>query len=82
MSCLGMTFPNTTAEALSEERANSGSASALMGTIQYGLGASISAVMSLFHTDSALPMALVMGATAFIGASVYFFGKKPILNPR
>ena len=75
LASLGMTFPNTTACALSEEREHAGSASALMGTLQFTLAASTSSIMSVLHTHSALPMAGIMGGCSIIACCIYFIGK-------
>ena len=75
MSCLGMTFPNTSAEALAEEKEHAGSASALMGTFQFGLAATTSVVMSILHSQTALPMAGVMGCCAILACCIYYAGK-------
>lgn len=76
MACLGMTFPNTTAEALAEEGAHAGSASALLGTMQYSLAAMTSAIMSAFHDKSALPMTIVMGTCGILAFTIHFVTRK------
>lgn len=76
MSFLGMTFPNTTALALEKEGERAGSASALLGTIQYGLAAVVTAVMSLFSNAGSMPMLFVMGACAILSSLIFYFTKK------
>lgn len=60
---LGMILPNATAGALSEQTENAGSASALIGTVQYGLAAIASSLVSHFNNGtSALAMTALVGA--------------------
>lgn len=75
LASLGMTFPNTTACALAEEREHAGSASALMGTLQFTLAATTSSIMSLLHAHSALPMTSIMGGCSILACGIYFIGK-------
>ncbi len=56
----GLILPNTMVGALSRHQAHAGSASALMGTIQYGGGAIAGALVGLYANGTALPMALIM----------------------
>lgn len=62
---LGFIIPNTTALALAPFRDRAGAASALMGCIQFSLGAGFSAAMSALHAHTALPMALLMTLGGF-----------------
>lgn len=68
-TCLCMTgllYPNITALAMAPFDKAAGSASALLGTIQYTLGASGGALVGLFHNGTALPMTATM---AFCGCA-------------
>ena len=76
MSCLGMTFPNTSAEALSEEGESAGTASALLGCIQYSLAALISSLMSILHNGTIIPMVSVMAFCGVTSFSLYYFLRK------
>lgn len=58
---LGASFPNTTAAALAHEGARAGSASALLGTMQFTFAALAAALLSSLHTHSSLPMAAMIG---------------------
>lgn len=62
IASLGMIFPNATAGALSEQTTNAGSASALIGTLQYGLAAISSSLISHFNNGTYLPMTAIIGA--------------------
>ncbi|QNL50110.1 Bcr/CflA family multidrug efflux MFS transporter [Olivibacter sp. SDN3] len=73
LGCQGFTFPNTSAAALNPFDKSAGSASALLGSIQLGMGAISSALVSLFHNDSGLPMTGVMALCAVVSASILWF---------
>lgn len=64
MSSIGFTLPNTTAAAMDPHGARAGMASAILGTMQYGLAAIASAATSAFAQDSSRPMTTAMLATA------------------
>lgn len=63
----GLLYPNVTAIALAPFDKAAGSASALLGTIQYSIGASAGAVVGMLHNRSALPMTATMAACALLG---------------
>lgn len=56
MVSMGMVVPNAAATALSNQKKLAGSASALMGTIQFGVAALSSSLVSRFHDETLLPM--------------------------
>lgn len=58
---LGASFPNTTAVALAHEGARAGSASALLGTLQFSIAATAATLLSALHANSSLPMAALIG---------------------
>ncbi len=60
LSCAGITYPNAAALALSPFSQNAGSASALLGFFQLGIGAVISGCIGLFDIKGALPTAAVI----------------------
>jgi MFS transporter, DHA1 family, multidrug resistance protein len=61
----GMLMPNATALAMADAGAVAGTASALVGVVQFGLGALIAPLAGLGPAGDLLPMALVMlGATS------------------
>lgn len=62
--CLGFLSPNTTALAIEPFSRGAGTASALLGSMQMAAGALGSAVVSWFHTGTALPMASALTAAA------------------
>lgn len=60
LSMTGLLYPNVTALALAPFDKAVGSASALLGTIQYAIGASAGAVVGMLHNSTALPMTATM----------------------
>ncbi|MBN1910848.1 MAG: Bcr/CflA family multidrug efflux MFS transporter [Pirellulales bacterium] len=58
LSTLGVIFPNATAIAMHPFAAEAGRASAMLGVVQFLLGAAAGALVGVFHADTALPMAL------------------------
>ncbi|MDQ6889901.1 MAG: multidrug effflux MFS transporter [Bacteroidota bacterium] len=78
LSCQGFTFPNSSALSMAPFTKNAGRASALMGAIQLSMGAFTSALVSLLHNETALPMAGVMAACAVISFIVLLLGNKVI----
>lgn len=78
-SCLCMTgllYPNLTALAMAPFDKAAGSASALLGTIQYTLGASGGALVGLFHNGTPLPMTATMALCGAVGLGAVIGGVK------
>jgi len=63
----GLLYPNITALAMAPFDKAAGSASALLGTIQYTLGASAGALVGVFHDGTALPMTATMALCGLVG---------------
>ncbi|MGH2882983.1 MAG: multidrug effflux MFS transporter [Solirubrobacteraceae bacterium] len=61
LSSNGLVFPNGTAAALADQEGALGSASALLGTGQFGIGALIAPIVGVGGGHDALPMAIVIG---------------------
>lgn len=78
--CQGFIFPNASALSLAPFANNAGSASALMGAIQMGIGAGASVVVSLLQNQTVFPMAAVMAFCSMLAFSVYSLGKKFIVR--
>jgi DHA1 family bicyclomycin/chloramphenicol resistance-like MFS transporter len=69
IACHGFVLPNTTALAMAPYGKVAGSASALLGTLQFVLGALSGSLIGAFANGTAVPMAAVVagcGATAFL----------------
>ena len=75
-SC-GMIFPNATALALANQAAHSGSASALLGTIQFALAACSSFLIGKIHDGSVVAVVLIVGSCGILA-----FATQQILKER
>jgi DHA1 family bicyclomycin/chloramphenicol resistance-like MFS transporter len=64
MASFGLVMPNATVGALARQGAHAGSASAVMGTLQFMLGATSGLLVGLLSDGTARPMALLMLAGA------------------
>ncbi|QOG00979.1 multidrug effflux MFS transporter [Flavobacterium sp. MDT1-60] len=76
LGCLGISNPNTAGLTMAPFAKNAGSASALMGAIQLGLGALASFAVGVFVKDSVAPMVLIMTVTTLIALVVLNVGKR------
>ncbi|WP_421939530.1 multidrug effflux MFS transporter [Pedobacter sp.] len=76
LCCLGLINPNAAALSLAPFSKNAGSASALMGALQMGLGAFASVMVSLFSEHSIIPMPLVMTVAALTGLLALWIGRR------
>ena len=63
----GIAYPNAAAIALAPFSKNVGSASAVLGFLQMGIGALASTGVGLLHATSSLAVFMVMAATALVG---------------
>jgi DHA1 family bicyclomycin/chloramphenicol resistance-like MFS transporter len=71
ISCIGLTYPNAVAVALAGFAKNAGSASALLGTLQMGIGALASAMFGLQETDASSAVARIFLVTSLTGVAIY-----------
>ncbi len=78
LGCLGFINPNASALSLAPFEKNAGSASALMGSLQMGLGALASAAISMFAADVVWPMPAVMTIASIIALLCLIVGGKQI----
>ena len=76
LSCQGFTFPNSSALSLAPFSKNAGTASALMGAIQMGIGTLSSAAVSVFNNKTALPMTAVMAFCSVCAFCILMMGRK------
>jgi DHA1 family bicyclomycin/chloramphenicol resistance-like MFS transporter len=78
LSTQGFAFPNSSALSLAPFTRNAGTASALMGAIQLGIGAISTALVSILNNGTAMPMAAVMCACAIGSFLVLMIGRRKI----
>lgn len=78
LSCQGFSFPNSAALSMAPFSKEAGSASALMGAIQMGLGSFAAAAVGLLQAKTALPMTGVMAACIVLGLLILVVGKRKI----
>ena len=76
LACLGISNPNTAGLTLAPFAKNTGSASALMGAIQLGIGAFASFAIGVFVKDSIAPMVAIMTTTTITAFIVLNIGKR------
>jgi DHA1 family bicyclomycin/chloramphenicol resistance-like MFS transporter len=79
LCCVGFIYPNATALSMAPFAKNAGIASALMGTMQLGLGAAASFFIGIFNSRSATPMAAVMVISSAIALIVLLVGRKKVV---
>jgi DHA1 family bicyclomycin/chloramphenicol resistance-like MFS transporter len=75
LCCLGFTFPNASALSMAPFSKTAGSASALMGAIQMGLGALATVGLSIFNDQTAVPMAAIMAGSALLALIILLAGR-------
>lgn len=78
LSGQGLTGPNTAALSLAPFPNHAGSASALMGSWRLGAGGIISALVSLFHNHTAMPMVGMMSLCAVISLMLLYIGNSTV----
>ncbi|MET9681113.1 multidrug effflux MFS transporter [Streptomyces coeruleorubidus] len=71
MSAMGITLPNTQALALMRTKHAAGSASALLGTSSFLIGAIASPLVGVAGEDTAVPMAVVQLAAALVALACF-----------
>jgi MFS transporter, DHA1 family, multidrug resistance protein len=69
----GLSLPNTPALALTRHGEAAGTAAAMLGAVQFGVGALVAPLVGLFGSTTAAPMGLVMVAVT-LSATVLMFG--------
>lgn len=78
LACLGISNPNTAGLTLAPFSRNAGSASALMGAIQLGLGAFVSFAVGVFVSSSVVPMVTIMTSTTLLALLILILGRRKI----
>ncbi|WP_317048741.1 multidrug effflux MFS transporter [Hymenobacter sediminis] len=81
LCCLGYANPNASALSIAPFSKNAGSAAALMGATQMGVGALASFGVSMFNTRTAVPMVAIMASTALLALLIQVIGRQIIGQP-
>jgi DHA1 family bicyclomycin/chloramphenicol resistance-like MFS transporter len=81
LACVGITNPNTGALSLAPFDKNAGTASALLGAIQMGLGSGITIFISLFEKPSLTPLAISFLISSLLGFIMMILGSRQIKSP-
>jgi len=71
VSSLGFVLPNAIAAALASQGRNAGSASALLGAVQFGAGAVVGTLLGALGDGAAVPMAGLIAACGLSALSVH-----------
>ncbi|MEP6684622.1 MAG: multidrug effflux MFS transporter [Parafilimonas sp.] len=78
VSCAGLGYPNAAAVALAPFEKNTGSASALLGFIQLGIGGLLSSAVGFFHAKGSYPTSLVILITSAAGLAILIAGRERV----
>ncbi|MBS7563920.1 multidrug effflux MFS transporter [Mucilaginibacter sp. Bleaf8] len=78
LCCIGLINPNASAMSIAPFEHNAGTASALMGAVQLGIGALASVGVGMFDSPTVIPLAGIMAAAAVLSFVVYFIGRSNI----
>ena len=77
VASLGFVLPNATALALSAHPRIAGSASAMLGVLQYAIGAAAAPLVGIACEETALPMAVVIAALGAAALAAYLLLAQP-----
>jgi MFS transporter, DHA1 family, multidrug resistance protein len=77
----GLVFPNATAVSLEGQEGVLGSASALLGMGQFGIGALIAPLVGVAGSHDALPMAVLIGVCGVAALAVNLVFTRPLVRP-
>ncbi|TRW27307.1 multidrug effflux MFS transporter [Flavobacterium zepuense] len=80
LGCLGLTNPNTAGLSLAPFSNNAGSASALLGALQLGLGALASMAVGMLVKDSMVPIVAIMAGSTLIALVILLVGRRNITS--
>ena len=72
IAAAGLSLPNTPALALSRHGEAAGTAAAMLGAVQFGIGAGVAPIVGLFGSTDAVPMGSVMVAVTLLAAVLMF----------
>lgn len=70
IASLGCILPNTSACAMNGQGARAGSASAMLGCIQFGVAAGAASLVGVLHDGTAMPMAMVISLCGVLAVTI------------
>lgn len=76
IATIGFLAPNAVAIAMSASGQHAGSASALIGMMQFSAGALAGGLVGVFHNGTAYPMAFTIAGLSLAGGTVYAIARK------
>ncbi|MCR8933270.1 MULTISPECIES: multidrug effflux MFS transporter [unclassified Pseudomonas] len=76
IASLGCIIPNASACAMNGQGARAGSASAMLGCLQFSIAAGAAALVGVLHDGSAVPMAMVISLCGLLVVSVALFTRR------
>lgn len=76
IASLGCILPNTSACAMAGQGARAGSASALLGCLQFGVAAGAASLVGVLHDGTAMPMAIVISLCGVLAVTVATFTQR------
>jgi DHA1 family bicyclomycin/chloramphenicol resistance-like MFS transporter len=77
VSSIGLVMPNASSLALADQAGNAGSASALLGVLQFVIGGFATPLVSLGGSGTAVPMGVVMAGFSALALIVFFALTRP-----
>lgn len=77
IASLGFINPNAVAIAMEEGREFAGSASAVIGVLQFSTGAFAGGLVAWLHNGTAYPMAVTIACASLAGFMIQTFGRRP-----
>ncbi|MEP7274266.1 MAG: hypothetical protein ABI882_22415, partial [Acidobacteriota bacterium] len=78
VTSLGFSFPNAIAGAMAHQAGRAGTASALLGTLQFAMATFAGGFVGLLHVESAIPMAAVMAVCGVSALLIHSRLVKPL----
>ncbi len=78
ITCAGISYPNAASVALAPFSKNAGTASALLGFIQIGIGGIISSFAGLLHMKGSLPTAITIAVSSIVAFLFLLIGKNKV----
>lgn len=74
-AALGLVFGNVTSLAMAEVQRVAGAGSAVLGALQFGLGAIVSPLVGLAGEHTAVPLGIVMTSAAFLSCAAFLWAR-------